>query len=104
MKEIEKTTYGFNNMPKEVNSYIEKYLSITNNMIEKMKNSPRCVNINLNFVNEMIPHHQGAIDMCKNLLQYYIDPRLKQVANSIIREQSEGINQLKNVQNALCYR
>ena len=104
MKEIEKTTYGFNNMPKEVNSYIEKYLSITNNMIEKMKNSPRCVNINLNFVNEMIPHHQGAIDMCENLLQYYIDPRLKQVANSIIREQSEGINQLKNVQNALCHR
>ena len=104
MREIERTTYGFNNMPKDVNNYIETYLNITKNMIEKMKNSPRCININLDFVNEMIPHHEGAISMCKNLLQYYIDPRLKQVAETIIREQSRGIEELKEVQRNLCQR
>ena len=62
-----------------------------------MKNSPRCKNINLNFVNEMIPHHEGAIEMCNNLLQYYIDPRLRYVANNIINEQSRGVRQLMEV-------
>ncbi len=104
MKEIEQRTYGFRNIPRDVNNYIEKYLSITQNMIKKMKNSPRCININLDFVNEMIPHHEGAIKMCNNLLQYYIDPRLKNVADTIIREQSEGVSKLKEVQKNLCGR
>lgn len=98
MRKIEKTTYGFINNKIEVNNYMTRYLEITKNMIEKMKNAPRCLNINLNFVNEMIPHHEGAIFMCENLLQYRIDQRLKRVANSIIEEQTEGIKQLKQIQ------
>ncbi len=85
MKEILRTTSGYMNMERDINTYLTKYFEITNNMIEKMKNSPRCVNINLDFVNEMIPHHEGAIQMCNNLMQYYIDPRLRNVANTIIR-------------------
>ena len=102
MEEICKTTYGFLNTPQVVDNYRQKYLEITKNMIEKMKNAPRCVNINLNFVNEMIAHHEGAIAMCENLLSYRIDPRLKLVADSIIKEQSEGIKQLKEIQKRLC--
>ena len=74
----------------------------TKDMIEKMRNSPRCLSINLDFVNEMIPHHEGAIAMCENLLQYRIDPRLVDVAKTIIREQSEGVNELENVRKRLC--
>ena len=85
MKEILRTTSVYMSMERDINTYLTKYFEITNNMIEKMKNSPRCVNINLDFVNEMIPHHEGAIQMCNNLLQYYIDPRLRNVANTNIR-------------------
>ena len=85
MKEILRTTSVYMSMERDINTYLTKYFEITNNMIEKMKNSPRCVNINLDFVNEMIPHHEGAIQMCNNLIQYYIDPRLRNVANTIIR-------------------
>lgn len=102
MKEILRTTSGYENSPKDVNCYMAKYYSITKNMISRMQNSPRCMNINLNFVGEMIPHHEGAIAMCKNLLQYCIDPRLKDVADSIIREQSEGVRQLEEVQRNIC--
>lgn len=104
MREIERTVSGFNNTPNDVNMYICKYLEITKNMIDRMRNSPRCININLNFVGEMIPHHEGAISMCKNLLQYRIDPRLKRVADSIIREQSQGVQDLKKVREQLCHR
>ena len=101
MEEIEKTTMGYLNMQRDVENYITKYFEITKNMIEKMRNSPRCLNINLNFVNEMIPHHEGAISMCENLLQYRIDPRLVDVAKTIIREQSKGVNELENIRKSL---
>ena len=104
MRKIRNTTSGFANSQRDVQCYIEKYLEITKSMILRMKNSPRCMNINLNFVNEMIPHHEGAIQMCKNLLQYCIDPRLKEVAMSIIKEQSKGVKQLKEIQRMLCRR
>lgn len=102
MSEIARTTCGYNNSECDVNRYIRRYFAITRNMICRMRNSPRCININLNFVNEMIPHHEGAVQMCNNLLQYCIDPRLRNVADSIIREQTEGIRQLKQIRNCLC--
>lgn len=102
MKEIAKITTGYINSPKNVRTYTEKYLLITRNMIYRMKNSPRCVNINLSFVNEMIPHHEGAIEMCNNLLQYRIDPRLVSVAQTIIEEQSRGVKQLEEIKQTLC--
>lgn len=102
MKEIARTTIGFENSQRDVNCYLEKYFEITRNMICRMKNSPRCNNINLNFVNEMIPHHEGAISMCNNLLHYRIDPRLRNVANSIIEEQSRGVRQLEAIRETLC--
>ena len=104
MQEIAKTTMGYFNTKREMDCYVEKYLAITKNMICRMKNSPRCVNINLNFVGEMIPHHEGAIEMCNNLLQYCIDPRLKQVAETIIKEQSEGVKELISIRKMLCGR
>lgn len=98
MQEIAKNTYGFLNMSQDINCYIEKYFEITKNMIEKMKNTCRSININLNFTNEMIPHHEGAILMCKNLLKYRIDSRLKCIADSIMNEQSKNIEELKEIQ------
>ena len=102
MKEIDKTTVGFVNTQRDVYDYTDRYLEITKHMIDKMKNSPRCMSINLDFVGEMIPHHEGAIAMCDNLLLYRIDPRLKQVAESIIKEQSNGVKQLEQVRRYLC--
>lgn len=102
MKEIARTTRGYINSDRDVTCYISEYLKITNQMISRMKNSPRCANINLNFVNEMIPHHEGAIAMCHNLLKYCIDTRLKMVAENIIVEQSNGVRELKNIRQNLC--
>lgn len=102
MKEIMATTTGYSSTTDELKLYTEKYLEITKNMICRMRNSDRCENINLDFVSEMIPHHEGAIEMCNNLLQYRIDPRLKEVANQIIEEQSRGVKELEEVRRNLC--
>ncbi len=103
MQEIACTTSGFFNNNEEINCYMSSYLGITKNMIYKMEKAPRCINLNLNFVNEMIPHHEGAIAMCSNLLKYNIDSRLKNVAQSIISKQSQGVRNLTKVHNNICY-
>lgn len=97
MQEIAKTTCGFANTQNDVNCYISRYLLITKNMICKMRNRAQCPNVNLSFIREMIPHHEGAICMCENLLKYCIDPRLEKVAKDIIKEQSQGIKELKDM-------
>lgn len=101
MKDMLKTTKTCSNMPNHVNYYESKYLIITKNMIDKMKNSARIQNINIDFTSEMIPHHEGAIEMCNNLLMYPIDQRLVILANEIIKKQKEEIIKLKKIQEDL---
>ena len=101
MKEIERTT-RYLNCPYRFNmEYLNDYFIITKKMINRMANSLRSNNINLNFISEMIPHHEGAIAMCQNLFQYNIDPRLRVVAENIIKEQSQGVQDLYEIRNML---
>lgn len=101
MQKIKNTTEGYNNTRRSVENYMRLYFAITRNMIDRMKNSLRSDSINLNFIDEMIPHHEGAISMCKNLLQYCIDPRLRTLAEKIISEQSNGVIDLKRIREEL---
>ena len=84
MKSILNTTQGYGNSYIDVNMYQSRFFHITTSMVTKMVSSIRTHFIDMNYIKEMIPHHEGAVLMCENLLQYHIDPRLKQVAQSII--------------------
>jgi uncharacterized protein (DUF305 family) len=52
------------------------------------------------FVMMMIPHHQGAIDMAKVELQYGKDPKLRAMAEAIVKAQEEEIAEMKAWQQA----
>jgi uncharacterized protein (DUF305 family) len=49
----------------------------------------------LNFIDMMIPHHQGAIDEARQALQQAEHPELKEMARNIIRSQREEIEQMR---------
>lgn len=98
---IYQTTNIPNNTYLEVLDYIRNYNDILNEMARGMKNSLTTPNINLDFISEMIPHHEGAIKMCKNLLNFKIDERLKNLAISIIKFQSQGVKELKEIKNCI---
>ena len=47
------------------------------------------------FMDMMIPHHQGAIDMAKSILLNTQDPEVRNLAQGIITEQANEIRLMK---------
>lgn len=52
---------------------------------------PPSGNVDKDFVEMMVPHHQGAIDMAKLLLRYGENEKLKYIAQEIIVTQQQEI-------------
>lgn len=52
-------------------------------------------NADIDFVNGMIPHHQGAVDMAKIVLKYGEDPNVRNLAHGIINAQETEITWMK---------
>ncbi|MFO0388722.1 MAG: DUF305 domain-containing protein [Alphaproteobacteria bacterium] len=50
----------------------------------------------VDFVNGMIPHHQGAIDMAWILIEHGRDPELRKISYDVIRSQEQEIKLMKN--------
>lgn len=66
-------------------------LQAANKKMHEAMNIPFTGNADVDFVKGMIPHHQGAIDMAKTVLAYGKDPKIKRLAQEIIKAQQSEI-------------
>lgn len=64
--------------------------------MHKNMNAPLSGNADVDFVRQMIPHHQGAVDMAKVELKYGKDETVKAFARWVIRAQEQEIAAMKN--------
>ncbi|MEH2278373.1 MAG: DUF305 domain-containing protein [Nostoc sp.] len=56
---------------------------------------PADANLDLRFIDAMIPHHQGAVEMAKEAQQKSKRPEIKKLADNIIKSQNQEITQMK---------
>lgn len=68
----------------------DEYLAANNKMHKDMA-IKLTGNADIDFLSGMIPHHQGAIDMAKVVLKYGKDPKVKKLAEDIIKAQEKEI-------------
>jgi uncharacterized protein (DUF305 family) len=54
----------------------------------------------LEFIRQMIPHHEGAVSMAREALQKSQRAEIKSAASSVIRDQEAEIKQMKGWQAA----
>ena len=64
--------------------------AVMNTMMKNMM-VPYTGNADVDFAKGMIPHHQGAIDMAKVVLQYGKDPEIKKLAEGVVAAQEGEI-------------
>ncbi|WP_053985960.1 DUF305 domain-containing protein [Niameybacter massiliensis] len=77
--------------------YLAKYKEINESMIKKMKALVATCNDDADFIAEMIPHHEGAVEMAQNILEYSHNRAVKKIAKNIVKEQQAQIKQMQTL-------
>lgn len=81
----------------DLSRYGKRFEEITRVMFSEMRSACSDNSINADFMREMIPHHQGAIRMSKNALQYPICPQLDPILKAIISSQERGVREMESL-------
>ncbi|GHA33311.1 hypothetical protein GCM10007989_31900 [Devosia pacifica] len=72
-------------------AYMQTMDTMHGPMMEGMQNPDP----DIAFLEGMIPHHQGAIDMSRVLIDYGVDPQLRAFAEHVIADQQAEIEQMQ---------
>lgn len=85
------------NCERDICLYQRRTEQILQTMFSQMGTACAANQINADFIREMIPHHEGAIQMSKNALQYEICPELVPILQAIISSQEEGVKKMQRL-------
>lgn len=77
--------------------YLDTFQCILDEMIRGMTEAELTDSISHNFIVQMIPHHQAAIEMSYNILKYTTCVPVEEIAKGIIQEQTKSIENMEQV-------
>lgn len=87
-------------MMHEMNATAMTQSGMYDDAMKKMHDSMMAVkptgDADVDFVAGMIPHHQGAIDMAKVVLEKGKDPEVKKLAEGIVKAQESEIKMMQD--------
>jgi len=66
-----------------------------NARMHSQMNIPYTNDVDVDFFRNMIPHHQGAVDMAKVVLQHSKEPETRKLAEEVVRTQEAEIAQMR---------
>ena len=85
------TTATAADVPHSTKAYEAAMAVMMNGMMTPLTGKP-----DLDFVQGMIPHHQGAIDMAKIVLLYGKNPEVRTLAEGVVKAQESEITFMKD--------
>jgi len=104
MKELRSGWYGSDGLPAAVMPTDEKAAlpgtETTKDLAKELDELKKAEPFDLAFIDAMIPHHQGAIDMATAAGEKATQPETKALASIIVRDESRGIDQMKQWRDA----
>lgn len=77
--------------------YLCCYYQILDGMIQGITTAKLTQSISHNLIAQMIPHHQAAIRMCRNLLEVSDDTAARRLAQCVITQQAQGIDKMEGL-------
>lgn len=86
---------AYSNAQQDLLLYQRRTGLILRTMFSEMWSARATNAVNCDFMWEMIPHHQGAVRMSENALQYSLCPELKPILEAIISSQKRGIREMQ---------
>lgn len=97
MRDIANICGAAANTPEELRLYQLRFRQVSERMFARMRSAAVDNDINADFMREMIPHHEGAIHMSKNALQYPLCPELVPILREIISSQEKGVLEMRRL-------
>lgn len=95
MLQIQSSCELLTNTKQDLYLFQRRMNQVMHMMFFEMENVRTTNQINADFIREMIPHHEGAVKMSENALQYEICPELKPILEAILTSQEKGIAQMQ---------
>lgn len=78
-------------------NYLDAYYTILGEMERKMTSVKQTGSISWDFIMQMIPHHQAAVEMCENVLRYAVSEPVGALARTILCQQTQGIAEMEAI-------
>ena len=83
------------NLSRVAERYYARSREILGTMTLAMTTALETDSVSHNFIVQMIPHHQAAVEMAQNLLQYTTCVPLQELADRMVQFMQRNIEELK---------